>query len=197
MKDVKAGSGLLNMSRINFLSVLDHLDDGVMIADIHGVIQFYNQSQARIDGISPENAMGLKVTDIYELSNRTSMIMQCARHQRAIKNRIFFYKTVSGKIANTITSVYPLFDNDTIAGVICFVKDYERLRRSMPVPAASECRSTLGNGTQYTFEDLIGSSPDFTRVKETAQKASVSPSPIMIQGETGTGKELFAQAIHN
>ncbi|MGM0393735.1 MAG: sigma-54 interaction domain-containing protein [Thermodesulfobacteriota bacterium] len=197
MKDVKAGSGLLNMSRINFLSVLDHLDDGVMIADIHGVIQFYNQSQARIDGISPENAMGLKVTDIYELSNRTSMIMQCARHQQAIKNRIFFYKTVSGKIANTITSVYPLFHNNTIAGVICFVKDYERLRRSMPVPAASECRSTLGNGTQYTFEDLIGSSPDFTRVKETAQKASVSPSPIMIQGETGTGKELFAQAIHN
>jgi len=197
MKNVKAGSGLLNMSRINFLSVLDHLDDGVMIADIHGVIQFYNHSQARIDGISPENAMGLKVTDIYELNNRTSMIMQCARHQRAIKNRIFFYKTVSGKIANTITSVYPLFDNDTITGVICFVKDYEQLRRSMPVPAASECRSTLGNGTQFTFEDLIGSSPDFIRVKETAQKASVSPSPIMIQGETGTGKELFAQAIHN
>jgi arginine utilization regulatory protein len=185
------------MKRINFLSVLDHLEDGVMIADINGIIQFYNQAQARIDGISPENALGLKVTDIYELSNRTSMIMQCARHQRAIKNRIFFYKTMSGRIANTITSVYPLFDNDTITGVICFVKDYEQLRRSMPVTSASECRSTLGNGTQYTFDDLIGSSHDFIRVKETAQKAAMSPSPIMIQGETGTGKELFAQSIHN
>jgi arginine utilization regulatory protein len=197
MGDTRAGNSLLNMNRINFLSVLDHLDDGVMIADVHGVIQFYNPAQARIDGISPETAMGLKVTDIYELSNRTSMIMQCARQQQAIKNRIFLYKTVSGKIANTITSVYPLFDNDTISGVICFVKDYEQLRRSMPVPPTQECRSTLGNGTQYTFDDLIGSSPDFIRVKETAQKASVSPSPIMIQGETGTGKELFAQAIHN
>lgn len=197
MGKTRAGSSLLNMNRINFLSVLDHLDDGVMIADITGVIQFYNQSQAKIDGILPEKALGLKVTDIYELSNRTSMIMQCARHQRAIKNRIFFYKTVSGKIANTITSVYPLFDDDVITGVICFVKDYEQLRRSMPVTNASECRSTLGNGTQYTFDDLIGSSPDFIRVKETAQKASISPSPIMIQGETGTGKELFAQSIHN
>jgi arginine utilization regulatory protein len=185
------------MNRINFLSVLDHLEDGVMIADINGIIQFYNQAQARIDGISPDNALGLKVTDIYELSNRTSMIMQCARHQRAIKNRIFFYKTMSGRIANTITSVYPLFDNDTITGVICFVKDYEQLRRSMPVTSTSECRSTLGNGTQYTFDDLIGSSHDFIRVKETAQKAAMSPSPIMIQGETGTGKELFAQSIHN
>jgi arginine utilization regulatory protein len=197
MGSSKAASGLLNMNQINFLSVLDQLDDGVMIADINGIIQFYNQSQARIDGISPEKAMGLKVTEIYELSNRTSMIMQCARHQQAIKNRIFFYKTVSGKVANTITSVYPLFDHKTITGVICFVKDYEQLRRSMPVPSASECRSTLGNGTQYTFDDLIGSSPDFIRVKETAQKAAASPSPIMIQGETGTGKELFAQSIHN
>jgi arginine utilization regulatory protein len=193
----KAASGLLNMNQINFLSVLDHLDDGVMIADINGVIQYYNPAQGRIDGISPDKALGLCVTDIYELNNRTSMIMQCARHQQAIKNRIFFYKTVSGKIANTITSVYPLFDNKTITGVICFVKDYEQLRRSMPVPSGSECRSTLGNGTQYTFDDLIGSSPDFIRVKETAQKAAASPSPIMIQGETGTGKELFAQSIHN
>lgn len=90
MGSSKAASGLLNMNQINFLSVLDHLDDGVMIADINGIIQYYNQSQARIDGISPEKAMGLKVTEIYELSNRTSMIMQCARHQQAIKNRIFF-----------------------------------------------------------------------------------------------------------
>ena len=190
-------SSLLDMQRIDFLSVLDHLDDGVIIADRDGVIRFYNQAQSRIDGILPENAMGLKVTEIYELTNRTSMMMQCSVHKRAIKNRIFFYKTVSGKVANTITSVYPLFDNNTITGVICFVKDYELLRRSTPVTPLPECRSGLGNGTQYTFDDLIGSSPDFIRVKETAQKASASPSPIMIQGETGTGKELFAQSIHN
>ncbi|MFU8768267.1 MAG: sigma-54 interaction domain-containing protein [Desulfotignum sp.] len=197
MAKSRTDSSLLDMRRIDFLSVLDHLDDGVIIADKDGVIRFYNLSQSRIDGILPENAIGLKVTEIYELTNRTSMMMQCAVHKRAIKNRIFFYKTVSGKVANTITSVYPLLDNNTITGVICFVKDYELLRRSPPVQPLPECRSGLGNGTQYTFDDLIGSSPDFIRVKETAQKASTSPSPIMIQGETGTGKELFAQSIHN
>jgi arginine utilization regulatory protein len=191
------GAGRLNMNRIDFFSVLDHLGDGVIIADLNGVIHFYNQAQSRIDGILPENALGRKVTDIYELTHRTSMVMQCAVHQRAIKDRIFFYKTVTGKVANTITSVYPLFENSALTGVICFVKDYEQLRRSRPVPAAPECRSGLGNGTQYTFDDLIGSGPDFIRVRETAQKAAASPSPIMIQGETGTGKELFAQSIHN
>lgn len=191
-------SGLLDLKGIDFFSVLNRLDDGVIITDINGTIHFFNQAQSKIDGLLPEEAIGLKVTDIYELNNRTSMIMQCVFRHAAIKNRTFFYKTMAGKVVNTITSVYPLFDGDKINGVICFVKDYELIRKSAPQTAVTtECRSDLGNGTQFTFDDLKGSSTDFTRVKETAKKAAASPSPIMIQGETGTGKELFAQSIHN
>jgi arginine utilization regulatory protein len=189
--------GLLDMDRIDFISVLNRLDDGVIIADAGGVILFYNTAQSKIDGISSRDAIGLKVTDIYELNNRTSMIMQVIRHQAPIKNRAFFYRTTSGKVANTITSVYPLFNQETFNGVICLVKDYELLYRSTPMTAITECRSDLGNGTQYTFADLIGSGRDFQRVVATARKAASSASPIMIQGETGTGKELVAQSIHN
>lgn len=190
-------SDLLDMKNIDFLSVLNCLDDGVIITDVNGTILFYNTAQSKIDGLSARDAIGLKVTDIYELNNRTSMIMQAIFRHAAIKNRTFFYKTSSGKIANTITSVYPLFNRENINGVICFVKDYELLYKSTPMAAITKSRSDLGNGTQYTFADLIGSEPDFQRVVGTAKKAASSSSPIMIQGETGTGKELFAQAIHN
>jgi len=185
------------MKNIDFLSVLNRLDDGVIIADINGTIIFYNIAQSIIDGLVPEEVIGLKVTDIYELNNRTSMIMQAIYRHAAIKNRAFFYRTRSGKVANTITSVYPLYNGKTVNGVICFVKDYELLYRSTPMTAITKSRPDLGNGTQYTFADLIGSDPDFQRVVGTARKAAASSSPIMIQGETGTGKELFAQAIHN
>lgn len=188
-------SSLLDMDTIDFFSVLNRLDDGVIITDINGTILFYNTAQSKIDGLAPQEAMGRKVTEIYELNNRTSTIMQVIYKHIPIKNQAFFYRTCSGKVANTITSSYPLFDNHIINGVICFVKDYELLKKSSP--PALECRSDLGNGTQYTFEDLIGSGPVFLRVKDTAQKAAASSSPIMIQGETGTGKELFAQSIHN
>lgn len=190
-------SSLLNMKNIDFLSVLSHLDDGVIIADVNGTILFYNTAQSKIDGLVPEDVIGLKVTDIYELNNRTSMIMQAIYRHAAIKNKAFFYRTQSGKIANTITSVYPLFNGETINGVICFVKDYELLYRSTPSSAITESRPDLGNGTQYTFADLIGNDPNFQRVVGMARKAASSSSPIMIQGETGTGKELFAQSIHN
>lgn len=190
-------SGLLDMNSIDFISVLNQLDDGVIIADVNGVILFYNTAQSKIDGLAPRDAIGLKVTDIYELNHRTSLIMQVIYQQAAIKNRAFFYRTCSGKVANTITSVYPLFSKETINGAICLVKDYELLNRSTPMTAIAECRPGLGNGTHYTFSDLIGSGPDFQRVVDTARKAAASASPIMIQGETGTGKELIAQAIHN
>ncbi|MBC2703623.1 sigma 54-interacting transcriptional regulator [Desulfobacula sp.] len=190
-------SGLLDMKSIDFLSVLNHLDDGVIIADVNGTILFYNTAQSKIDGLVPKDVIGLKVTDIYELNNRTSMIMQVIFRHAAIKNKAFFYRTRSGKVANTITSVYPLFNGETINGVICFVKDYELLYRSTPSSAITESRPDLGNGTQYTFADLIGNDPNFQRVVGMARKAASSSSPIMIQGETGTGKELFAQSIHN
>ncbi|MBW2654327.1 MAG: sigma 54-interacting transcriptional regulator [Deltaproteobacteria bacterium] len=190
-------SGLLDMENIDFLSVLNRLDDGVIIADVNGTILFYNTAQSKIDGLASRDVIGLKVTDIYELNNRTSMIMQVIFRHAAIKNRAFFYKTSSGKVANTITSVYPLFNGETINGVICFVKDYELLYQSTPSSAITESRPDLGNGTQYTFADLIGNDPNFQRVVGMARKAASSSSPIMIQGETGTGKELFAQSIHN
>ncbi|SDT84155.1 sigma-54 interaction domain-containing protein [Desulfobacula phenolica] len=190
-------SSLLDMEQIDFLSVLNRLDDGVIIADINGVILFYNAAQSKIDGLAAKDVIGRKVTEIYRLNNRTSMIMQAIERHAAIKNRAFFYQTCSGKVANTITSVYPLLKGKTINGVICLVKDYELLYRSTPMAALTESRPDLGNGTRYTFADLIGKGSDFQRVVGTARKAASSPSPIMIQGETGTGKELFAQSIHN
>ncbi len=188
---------LLDVKNIDFLAVLNRLDDGVIIADADGTIVFYNSAQSRIDGLKPENVMGRRVTDIYELNNRTSMIMQVIYRHASIKNKAFFYRACSGKVANTITSAYPLFNGETINGVICFVKDYNLLYKSTPMVAMTDSRPDLGNGTQYTFADLIGSGADFQKIVYTARKAADSSSPIMLQGETGTGKELFAQAIHN
>jgi arginine utilization regulatory protein len=53
------------------------------------------------------------------------------------------------------------------------------------------------NGTRYTFKDIIGESAELKNVVLMAQKIAVNMSPVLIYGETGTGKELFAQSIHN
>ncbi|MBI9090598.1 MAG: sigma 54-interacting transcriptional regulator [Desulfobacterium sp.] len=189
--------GDFDLSNIDFFSVLDRLDDGVIITDRDGVILYYNLSQAKIDKFEPDEVLGKKLTEIYDLTDETSMIIQCIKRQCSIKNRTFFYRTIKGNIANSITSVYPVFTNNEVTGAVCFVKDYELLQRSTPMVSIADIKPDIGNGSRFTFADLVGISPDFQRSVRAARKASASSSPIMLFGETGTGKELFAQSIHN
>lgn len=60
-----------------------------------------------------------------------------------------------------------------------------------------EIREKSDFGTQYTLEDMKGSSKEMRNLKEKIQMISGTSSSVMIYGETGTGKELVAQAIHN
>ena len=184
-----------DMGNINFTSLFEQMDDGVIIANSNGTVLFYNQAQSKIDNVDVNDALGKKITEIYELTNRTSMIMQCIKNKHAIKNKVFLYRSVSGKVANTISSVYPLISLGRLDKVICFVKDYEQFQQR--TPSTSECLSDMGNNTRYVFEDLVGTSPEFIKAKTFAKKVAHSFSPVMLQGETGTGKELFAQSIHN
>ncbi|MGB3913916.1 MAG: sigma 54-interacting transcriptional regulator, partial [Thermacetogeniaceae bacterium] len=58
-------------------------------------------------------------------------------------------------------------------------------------------RRKHANGTIFEFDDIIGESDSIKQTIKIAKKFARSLSPVIIQGETGTGKELFAQSIHN
>lgn len=53
------------------------------------------------------------------------------------------------------------------------------------------------NNTQYTFDQIVGVSPQFKSIIKEAKEIAKSDAAVLIVGETGTGKELFAQSIHN
>ena len=186
-----------DVNKIDFLSIMDNMDEGVIITDHQGVIHYYNQTQAQIDNLERNFVIGKQVTDIYQLCGDSSLIMLCIKHERPIRNRTFFYKTKSGKVANTICSIFPMFHGSKVWGVICFVKDYQILRNTTPIVSIPENKLVRENSTRYTFADIIGRNPDLIRSVNTSRAAADSISPIMLIGETGTGKELFAQSIHN
>ena len=54
-----------------------------------------------------------------------------------------------------------------------------------------------GTRAHFTFDSLVGSCPPFVEALNLAKRAATSDTTVLLQGETGTGKELFAQAIHN
>jgi arginine utilization regulatory protein len=193
----KVLSGLLNHLGVDMFSFYDDLHEGVIITDVTGKILYYNATQAKIDDIDREYATGKKITDLYKLSENGSTTMQCIRTGLPVKNKMMVYRTRLGKIANTISNVFPLFHKNEASGAISFTKDYQMLETILEMGVPLEAPQRFSNGTRFTFDDIIGSDHSLLESVEIAKLASDSPSPIMLSGETGTGKELFAQSIHN
>ena len=189
----------LCLADLDFLPVLTAFDEGVIIADQFGRIVFYNQTQSQIDDLTPDYVIGKSVPEIYNLDHDSSMILRCIKSGRPILGEMFFYRTCRGKLVNTVNSVFPMMKQGRVSGAICFIKDYNLLDKKITAtPAFSPYEGPgYGNGTRFTFADIIGDDEKFLQSVKMARLTADSPSPVMLYGETGTGKEMFAQSIHN
>ncbi len=187
---------LPSLEQLNLLPVLASMHEGVIVSDAQGIIRFYNDTQGEMDDLNPQKVIGLPLTDIYQLDTTTSLIHQCLNTQQPIRNVTFFYQTHLGKKVNILSHVHPLFEKGKLVGAINFSKDYQLLEKitHQPIPGTGSYVEKVGSG--YCFKDLIGKDTAFLDAIHMARMSASSPSPIMISGETGTGKEMFAQAIH-
>lgn len=167
------------------------------MTDANGVIIFYNAVQANMDKLDSSEVLGKQINDVYRYHNDSSTCMRVLKHHHPIINYALSYESRNANVGNTIHSVFPLFKDGEIAGTICFVKDYNILERNIPAFLDPKNNEKFAEGTKFTFASIIGSAPLFVNALKTAKMAANSPSPVMLYGETGTGKELFAQSIHN
>ncbi len=185
-----------DLDGVDYLSIFDNFSDGVIVTNNNGVIVYYNRAISRIDELDPDDAVSHKVTEIYDLDDSTSIIMQCLTKQQPIIDEPIYYRTKMGKFANTIHNVMPIFNRGRLVGSICFVRDYHAMAStiaSMPLPGKDQQFNT----ESITFEGIIGKNSSFVDAINSARMAAGTPSPVMLFGETGTGKELFARAMHN
>ncbi|SLM30239.1 RocR (fragment) [Desulfamplus magnetovallimortis] len=202
----------MDLTLFSMLPILDLFYEGIIIANKEGRVVYMNQTQADLDDLDINLVKGRKVTEIYRVDDGISPTMQCLRTGKAIENLACFYRTHLGKMINSIHNVYPLFHNREICGTICFIREYNSMDKTVEYANSQETkrdlqsfnlsnhhreRLNIGNGTRFTFDDLIGNDERFIQAVHSASMACNTPSSIMLYGETGTGKELFAQSIHN
>jgi arginine utilization regulatory protein len=188
---------MLDVGYEDFLPFFDGFSEGLLIVDRVGTIIYYNAAMADIDELEPDAVLGRKVLEAYDLSEENSLVMKCLKNQQPIIDRPLLYRTCRGKVANTIHTVFPLFKRGRLEGAICLVREYNVLEETISSISLQRPKQMLPNETRFDFKAIVGSSIDFLRAVNTAKMAANTPSPVMLYGETGTGKELFAQAIHN
>ena len=113
------------------------------------------------------------------------------------------YINASGKYIHTINTTIPVKDADgKLLAVIEVANDVTQL--SELCDRLAHLQSQVGTQEtskkqklkRYHFSDRIGRDPKFQKSMERAKRAAQNDMPVLIYGETGTGKELFAQSIH-
>jgi len=121
---------------------------------------------------------------------------------KAITNHRTTYHTRKGNEISIITDTYPLFDDSgqNIIGAVSVNSNITSNKQLVDtvIHLQRQLYSNLTkNGTRFRFEDIIGESAAIKSAVQLAKRIAVNMSPVLIYGETGTGKELFAQSIHN
>ena len=185
-----------------YKAALDSVTDlGMTLYDSEGRILLYNLPSARADGMEQKDVLGKTPDEVFEHQTK-STALEVLRTGKAIVDQEIIYTSKIGKLNYCIGSTYPLYNHGQLIGAFSIIRFNNSVKNliSQAIRMQKELivsKSGKSNGTIYTFDSIIGSSESIRQSIMHAKKAALSPSNIMLYGETGTGKELFDQSIHN
>lgn len=190
-----------NFYKCIFKKLLDVTDDGFVVIDENNIITDINNQYCSYLGTTKEKVLGKNITDIIRTSALPKLMQDKKSevgHVTRIGEDIGFKEDalvianrsgVEDEKGNTIGAFAQVkFRLQTMDSAQKLMKKYKELEYY---------RDEYLKNTGIYFEEAIGNSPIFEEAKIQGVKAARTTFPILLTGETGTGKEVFANAIHN
>jgi len=172
-----------------FESVLRCVADGVFTVDVDWRITSFNQAAERITGVPAERAIGKQCCDVFHASicEDGCAIRETLETGHEVIDKPARILNQRGKaIPISISSAVLRAEDGTLLGAVETFRDLstiEQLRKEIK--------------GRYTFEDIIGKSEAFQKVFAILPDIAESESTVLLEGPSGSGKELLARAIHN
>ncbi len=181
----------------NILKLIsENISSGLFIVNKEGIVVFYNQSANDLAGLNVENAIGKHMLEIFpKLTEETSTIMRALTTGEVIKNYVQNYYNYQMKLVTILSNTVPFYENGEIAGAIEIFSDVDQYKNQNKYNKKQE--SNIIDRAYYTIDDIVGVSQFVNDIKLKIKKIADSKSPVLVYGETGTGKELIVQSIHN
>lgn len=202
----KAGEKLLN-TKI-WQQIVNSLGEGIHIVDQRGRTILYNHKASELDGLEPEEVLDKNIFEVFpSLTYESSTLMQTLNNREKYNNEQQTFVNKKGQQITTINKTIPLvLTNGSKAALEIsrditylqeMVDNFSNLRNEIYKGEVKKESQVKNNNTTYTFKDLIGEEENFKNLIKSGIRAAQNDSSVLIIGETGTGKELFAQGIHN
>ncbi|MBN1853439.1 MAG: sigma 54-interacting transcriptional regulator [Pirellulales bacterium] len=169
--------------------ILDSIADGVFTVDANWRITSFNLAAEQITGVPRCHAIGQRCRDVFHASiceSECALEETMATGRQIVAKPIYVIDLEGRRIPISIsTAILKDHQGHIIGGVETFrdLSVVEQLRKELH--------------EKYTFADIVGRSPAIRRLFGLLPKFADSSSTILIEGPSGTGKELFARAIHH
>ena len=202
------GSSIINKDqdkreRLIFETIRDISSDGFLVVDENGVILTINPAYCNFLGVKQADFLGRPVTELIA-NSKLPYILKTGKQEVNVVDRIILPSGKGEKIEKYVLATRTLVRNQgkvvAAVGQVRFSKEtvdlaskFQLVDEELQFYKEELKRITNEN---YSFKNIVGSSSTLKDVIEVARKAAKSDFHILITGETGTGKEVFAQVIH-
>lgn len=191
------------------ITVLNGLKESVILFDGEGRIYLLNDAAVELDSIVTSDVLGKHVTEVYQLEDGKYLkVPQVIQERQAAIDFRQRYTTCFGKKVDIVASVLPIVQNSQTLGAFNVMEDWSATNqlhkqiidlqgKLINQPKYAQIKEQQKLNAKYHFSDIIHISHVMNKMVSRCQQIAQSDSSVMIYGETGTGKELLAQSIHN
>ncbi len=173
----------------HFETILDSIADGVFTIDLEYNITYFNRAAETITGVTKDQALGQKCFDVFRANIcQTSCALgkTIESGTQGINIPVDILNSQGERVSASVsTSVLSAGQGEIIGGVEIF----------RDLTAVEALRKKIDN--QYRFEDIVSKNYSIQKIFDILPDIATSGSTILIEGPSGSGKELFARAIHN
>lgn len=192
-------------------ATLNLMRTATTVWDGEGRMLTINEAAVKLESHVAQDAVGLRSAELYSPQNDSPLaIPYCLEQKKPLLNLRQDFVTHTGKELQIFSDNYPLMKDGQLLGAVSMMEDHSKLDEmnkriiEMQRNLADQARPKSGGKgkpslltARYSFNDIVYCGAAMRELVDRCKRIAPSDSHVMIYGETGTGKELFAQSIHN
>jgi transcriptional activator for dhaKLM operon len=171
------------MAQLN--AIVEASANGLLVLDERGVLMHINETATRIIGLPRQAVLGRKIGDVVQYPD---FLNEAVSHRDPLTDVEITLQFGQRQI-NCVISVNYVLKDGVVRWVIATIRQEQDVRELI--------HQQVGAQAPMTLEDIPGASASIRRVQRFVKVAAPAQASILIRGETGTGKNVLASAIHN
>lgn len=165
--------------------LVDASSDGMLSINMDGIVTFINPAGMKILNIDG-NIIGKHITEGVDFE---PTILQVLKTREGFVDKEFRLESKRGTVHFVKTAIPLKDDSGEMIGVLDIFRNINDIKLMV--------NRMTGAQAKYTVFNIVGESPQIQNVRKMIKIAGSNDSPVLVQGENGSGKDIIAQAVHN